>query len=124
MLDDDIKSVEKLGKILHESTEGGKRKPKWSESEKQLCLDAQTMIDSHVQGCSVCQLSFKSYQANMNIPMTPPCSQFTTNLKIHISMCQYCNSANKKWNEDSIPVTNEIRQGVAVLVKIQKLLKL
>ena len=124
MLDDDIKSIEKLGKTLHEATDGGKRKPIWSESEKQLCLDAEKMIDSHVQGCKTCQASFKSYKDNMNIPMTPPCQEFNTNLKIHISMCQFCTNANKKWNDDAIPITNEIRQGVAVLTKLRKMLHL
>jgi hypothetical protein len=82
---------------------------KWSDKEKKLCQEQENLINNHIATCSICKASFDSYNKNFGIASTPPCNQFTSQMKDHISKCQTCNQANKKWNDDAISTTPEMR---------------
>ena len=87
------------------------RKPvdKYKSSEKQLCKEQISLIENEVKQCSICQKSYNSYQKH-GIPSSPMCKTFEDKLKNHIQNCIICSSANKKWNIDAIPITEEVRE--------------
>lgn len=75
-----------------------------------LCDEQEALIENHRKNCSICKSSYQSYLENMKIPQTPPCNKFIEELKSHIDLCQICNIANKKWNENGIEIIPEMRQ--------------
>ena len=87
---------------------------KFKASEKELCKEQITLIDSHVLVCSICKKSYDSYQ-KYGIPTSPMCKSFEEKLRNHISNCVICNSANTKWNKDAIPITEEAREVVRMI---------
>jgi hypothetical protein len=124
MLDDDIKLVESLQSDLEKSLknkDGTLKVSKHPNSEKELCNEQKQIIENHLKVCSICAKSMQTYKENMNIPMTPPCPQFLKQLQEHINHCLICNDVNKKWNEDSIPITPAMRKSVSILSKLKKL---
>lgn len=121
MLDDDIKGVKNLESDLRKSLKG--RIIKHKDQDKLLYTFQTTYIEIHRKGCVICQASYESYLANMNIPMTPPCNTFMENMKSHIESCDICNNANKKWNEDAIPVTDSMRKGVCSIRQVKEVSK-
>ena len=92
------------------------RKDKYSSKEKRLCQSQEQLIIQHTNICHVCKTSFKEYKA-FGVSNTPPCKDFMNQLKKHISNCGTCGTANKKWNEDAIPITPEMRQVTGDLMK-------
>ena len=92
------------------------RKDKYGSNEKRLCPNQEKLIIQHTNQCHICKTSFKEYQA-FGVSNTPPCKEFKKQLERHISNCSICGTANKKWNEDAIPITNEMRQVTGDLMK-------
>ncbi len=86
------------------------KKEKYTPKEKTLCQKQVAMIEAHCRICSICRKSKEEYDKCHEIPTTPPCYQFIQELDRHIQGCKECSLANQKWNEDSIPVSPEIRQ--------------
>lgn len=84
------------------------RKDKHHESEKKLCDKAEQAIDEHVKNCRICQKSFDSAK-HFNIPTSPPCNNFLKELRKHVDNCSECQTGEKKWNEDAIPITPDMR---------------
>ena len=124
MLDDDVKNVNKLKDEILRLTDNGTKREKWKPEEKILCNFQVNFINSHVDKCSICAKSMESYKNNFGIALTPPCKSFTEQMKKHIESCPICNTVNKKWNDDSIPITNEMRKGVETLSKLKKMVGL
>ena len=81
---------------------------KYSNKEKELCPDQIKEIEHHISTCSICKSSFNSQKHG--IPIKPACQSFLKQLKKHIDNCDICNQANRKWNIDSIPITDEVRE--------------
>ena len=121
MLDDDIKDVKSLTEIVKGLLDG--RKEKYKEGEKQFCQQHQDIINEHLKECIICKASYQAYLDNHNIPMTPPCNLFTQQVKEHIEKCKTCEEAQRKWNEDSIPVTPKFRSLVSKLTKLERMVK-
>lgn len=124
MLDDDMKAIEKLSIDLKSSLTNKDRTlrtPKHPNSEKELCKEQKNLIEEHLKVCHTCAESMRTYKENMNIPLSPPCQDMMNQLQDHINHCLICNDANKKWNEDSIPITPAMRKGVSILGKLKKL---
>lgn len=94
------------------------RLPKHSESEKRLCQHMESLIDKHTSECMICKKSREEY-TKFGVSSTPMCKSFETRLRSHINMCGFCQGVNKRWNEDAIPTTNEMRQVTAILSKGQ-----
>lgn len=90
------------------------RKDKWKQDEKNLCKQAEGMMEEHVSNCNVCKTSFESSQA-FGIPTSPPCNKMLTILRSHVDSCNECQNGQRKWNDDSIPITPEMRLVVSQL---------
>lgn len=75
-----------------------------------LCQAQQDFIDDHRETCPVCKESYRQYIKNHNIPTHPPCKRFEEQMKNHLSSCVTCKAVNKKWNDNAIDVTPELRQ--------------
>ena len=96
------------------------RTEKYTAQEKELCEIQKALIKLHLENCTVCKSSFESYMKPIKvpgqnneipakIPTTPPCGVFINGLREHIKHCSICNVSNKKWNEDSIPISDSMR---------------
>lgn len=91
-------------------------KDKYRPEEKRLCQSQEQLIISHTNICHICKTSFKEYKT-FGVSNTPPCKEFMKQLQKHVSNCGTCGTANKKWNEDAIPITPEMRQVTGDLMK-------
>lgn len=123
MLDDDIKSVEKLRDSLFSSLknpDGSWKKEKHNIESKELCQDIRNDIEKHCKTCNICKKSMDEY-IKMKISNTPPCNMFGNYMKEHIKICPICNTAQNKWNEDAIPITPELRKAITTLYKLKGL---
>lgn len=92
------------------------RKDKYRPEEKRLCQDQEQLIIEHTNQCHICKTSFKEYK-HFGVSHTPPCKEFTNQLRKHVDNCGICGTANKKWNEDAISITPEMRQITGELIK-------
>src|SRR5574337_1460105 len=90
------------------------KKDKWEKEEKHICIKAEIMMDEHVPNCSICKTSFESSQ-QFGIPTSPPCNKMLNKLKLHVDCCKECQTGQKKWNDDAIPITPEMRLIVSQL---------
>lgn len=90
------------------------RKDKWKEEEKRLCNKAEKHIGRHIEGCLICQKSFESAHG-FNIPTSPMCNTLMQELRQHVDSCKECSTGEKKWNDDAIPITPEMRLAVSQL---------
>ena len=121
MLDDDIKSVEKLRDSLFSSLknpDGSWKTEKHSIESKELCVDIKNDIENHCKICKICNKSMEEYKI-MGISTTPPCSKFEKYMKKHIELCPICNSAQNNWNDDAIPITPQMRKSIQILFKLK-----
>lgn len=90
------------------------RKDKWKKEEKRLCAKAEKHIGKHIEGCRICQKSFDSAK-DFDIPTSPMCNTLMQELRQHVDSCGECSTGEKKWNDDAIPITTEMRLAVSQL---------
>lgn len=81
---------------------------KYSEQEKKLCSEQETVIRNHIQTCKICGTSYREFKQH-GIATSPMCITFQNKLREHIDNCIICGIAEVKHNEDSIKITQEIR---------------
>lgn len=82
---------------------------KHSDKEKQLCQTQTSFIENHPKECNICKASLESYNKSFGIAQTPPCKQFMEQMQSHIPNCKICSKANKNWNDDAIPISENMR---------------
>ena len=122
-IDKQVEDLKKMGNDLLSSLknkDGSWKVEKYQAHEKELCNEQKKLIDYHVISCKICAKSMQEYKENHGIVTTPICSLFQKALVKHIQNCSICNMANKKWNEDSIPITDSMRKLGPVLGRFFK----
>src|SRR5690242_13972352 len=87
------------------------------EKDFKLCDIQEALIQIHLQECAICRDSLESYNSNYHIAQTPCCQAFLNGLQEHVEKCNICSKVNKEWNENAIPVSNEMRLITGRMVK-------
>jgi hypothetical protein len=91
---------------------------KYSKQEKRLCPRQEQAIQNHVEGCPICKASFNSSK-KFGIPTKPACKKFLETLRTHIDNCSTCMIAETKHNEDSITITQDMRDVIELIPSME-----
>ena len=92
------------------------KQDKYQPNEKQLCKKQVQLIKYHTDFCDICKKSYSEFK-RIGISSTPPCKEFQKALRSHIDSCKICSISQKKWNEDAIPITEEMRELSGNIIK-------